>query len=116
MSLDGDLITIGDALQVLADNAIMGYLEVQFPWINIPIVRWFVKIFINYFVSILVTKTEFLVYIMAVTEKVDQQSQDFKTAVQNNQEMLTHGTPEQQAKARQDLMDAAAAFISLRAP
>lgn len=109
MSIDTSIKTIGSSVLILAEDAIMAYLAVQAPWTTSPLINWLIKAVVGYVVGILINKTEFMVYVLAITDTVNSQNEDFKNAVKNNQ---TNPTPESQAS----LIAAARNLIKLTAP
>lgn len=66
---------------------------------------------ISKIISVLVTKTEVGIYMTTIPQHTTDQQRDFLNAITKNMEVRANGTPEEKAKARQDLIDNAGAFI-----
>lgn len=104
---------IKSALLTATRKAVMDYLVAQIPFLGWAFVNPIVGMIVDQILSIVFQQTELAAFFFYIDFRTVAQGKDFENAAVANQTAQTNGTPEQKAKAEQDLITAFRAFAKL---
>ena len=114
---NGDITSIIQAIggveEKIAIQLIMGYLEAQVPFFDLPIINQITEFTITEFLNLVVTKLELLeIDLVTVIETAGQES-DFMKAAQANVTAQQSGDQNAIAQAQANLIASARSFFKL---
>lgn len=98
----------------LGKDALISYLSKTLPFLFIPVVGPIVSFFLGKLVEILITKTEFAIFIEYIDMRVDAQGSAFSKAALANYQTQQNGTPDEKAKAEKELITRFRALAIIR--
>jgi hypothetical protein len=85
-NLDFLITQTGNFLETFAFNSLRAYLSINAPWTNAPILKQIIDIILKRLLNILFTKTEYGLYVLGVTQVVNEQNKAFKDAMESKDE------------------------------
>lgn len=106
-----------DALKSAALNigatGVLAWLVTVAPWTRWPVISSAVKWLVRYILDVAIDKTEMAVFFLYIDVRTSVQGRAFAEAARVNRLAQLSGTPEDKAKAEQELIHAFRAFVKV---
>jgi hypothetical protein len=112
MGSEALLEKLKDSVIELGTRAVMSYLCVQFPFLNVPILKWIAGLVVGKVLTVAVKYTELGIYFIHVDVMTSQQAKHFEEAAGKLEKARTDGkTPEEIKALEEECIDRARELI-----